>query len=140
MSKRKSEEANRADYHEWSVSEQLKPHPNVLGIIGICPSFQHPHYASCGTTALISAWQENSSLRSFYDRRALWSCCFILFFIKSPVSFDPREKKSDYFGNREDIFFKFLVYNLARFDSCTSSYTLTRFLRPYKLVWLRCTS
>lgn len=69
MSKRRSAEANRADYHEWSVSERLKPHPNVLRMIGLCPSFKHPDCENVGTTAIISPWQENGSLQSFYNNR-----------------------------------------------------------------------
>ena len=46
------------------------PHPNVLRVAGYCPSFQHPLYRNVGTIALISPWQENGALRSFYDKGA----------------------------------------------------------------------
>ena len=69
VSKRRSEKANRADYHEWSVSERLKDHPNVLRIIGLCPAFANPLYAGVGTTALIAPLKENKGLADFFARR-----------------------------------------------------------------------
>ena len=71
VSKKKSEEANRGDYTEWSVSDRLKRHPNVLQVFGLCPSFRHVLYQGVGTTAIISPWQANGALRTFYDNRAL---------------------------------------------------------------------
>jgi len=68
VSREKSEEANAADYHEWSINERLKPHPNVLQIVGLCPSFQHPDFTNIGTTALISPYQQNGDLRSFLKK------------------------------------------------------------------------
>ena len=65
VSKIRSEESNLADYHEWSVSEKLNPHPNVLQITGLCPSFASPMFLGVGTTALIAPWQENGGLREF---------------------------------------------------------------------------
>lgn len=71
VSKKKGAKENRADYKEWSVSGSLKPHPNVLRIIGLCPSFNHPSYKHIGTTALILPFQENRGLKQFFQQRAL---------------------------------------------------------------------
>ena len=70
VSKKRGEEANLADYHEWSVSEKLNKHPNVLQIMGLCPSFKSPLFLGVGTTALITPLQENGGLRQFFDTRA----------------------------------------------------------------------
>lgn len=73
VSKTKSEASNRADYHEWSISEKLKPHPNVLRVMGLCPSFSHEKFKkAAGTTAIISPWQENRGLSHFYEHRAFF--------------------------------------------------------------------
>ena len=69
VSKKKSEEANRSDYHEWSISEQLRHHPNVLQVVGLCPSFKHHLYKGIGTTALITPLQENGSLEDFLSNK-----------------------------------------------------------------------
>lgn len=68
VSKKKSQEANRSDYHECPVSDRLNPHPNVLQIVGLCPSFSLPNYGGIGTTAIISPLQENGSLSSFLEK------------------------------------------------------------------------
>ena len=70
VSKTKGEASNRADYQEWSVSDRLKYHPNVLQVTGLCPSFKHPFYTDMGTTAIVSPWQDGGGLREFYDKRA----------------------------------------------------------------------
>ena len=80
VSKLKNAEANRSDYHEWSVSERLNPHPNVLRIAGLCPAFEHPTRKEAkGSTALIAPWQENGGLRSFFDKR---THLFVLFLFR----------------------------------------------------------
>ena len=74
VSKQRSEKANHADYHEWSVSDRLNAHPNVLQITGLCPDFSNPLYAGVGTTALIAPLQENGGLADFFSKRAR---CFV---------------------------------------------------------------
>jgi len=72
VSKKKSAKANAGDYHEWSVNEKLKPHPNVLQIVGLCPSFRHRGALAQGTTALISPLQVNGDLKSFLKKCACY--------------------------------------------------------------------
>ena len=70
VSKQRSLKANKDDYHEWSINEGLKPHPNVVQIIGLCPSFSHVDFPNAGTTAIVLPLQENGSLETFMKRGA----------------------------------------------------------------------
>ena len=70
VSKVRSERANASDYHEWSITERLTSHPNVLQIIGLCPAFSHPDYENMGTTSLVMPYMDNGDLHGFIKRGA----------------------------------------------------------------------